>query len=129
VIRLNFKGKLVSCNRRLIPGKGRLVPSKAYKECKEVVVWCFKSQYAGKPLSNPDILLFYKIGKKADYHNYAKLVLDAMQEAGILKDDKDIGWLNQAPPELHKDGEQDEVVVIITGGKDEEGHDRIKNSN
>jgi Holliday junction resolvase RusA-like endonuclease len=113
---LRWSGKMVGENRRLIPARGRLINSNEYRACKADLIKTFMEQYGSKePLKKPDVLIFYEVNSRCDHHNFQKPILDALQKAGVIQNDKNVGWVNNAPPERHKMGEPDKLIIMLMG--------------
>lgn len=113
---LKWKGKVVSENRRLRPGNGRWYANADYKAFLEGMAWTFRGQIpAGRVYGRPDVIIVMSVGPRLDHHNMHKPILDAIERAGLVKNDRDIGWVKMAPPERHPQGQEDEITVILTG--------------
>lgn len=87
----SWHGKAVSENRRLLPGaaKGRLISNPDYKAFKESVAWACKleNEHLEGPVS---VRLFLELGLRMDAQNVIKPVLDALELAGVIKNDKQV---------------------------------------
>ena len=84
-----WTGRAVSENQRLSPGKGRLIPNKGYKSFKESVAWVLKShvEHFKGPVS---VRLFMELNPRMDAQNVIKPVLDALELAGVIDNDKQV---------------------------------------
>jgi Holliday junction resolvase RusA-like endonuclease len=111
----NWEGLAVSENRRLKQGKGRWYANPNYKVFLDGMTWKFHSQKAGIEFARPDVLIVVSVGTKMDHHNLHKPILDALERAGIIDNDRNVGWVRMAPPEKHPQGQLDKVTVILTG--------------
>lgn len=84
---------LVSSNRRIIPCKGRFCNNPKYQDSKRYIADFLKLSYKfDKPIDikNKMIILEFYIDNRKDSDNCIKIVFDALQEAGVIKNDKDI---------------------------------------
>ena len=84
-----WHGRAVSENDRLLPGKGRFRLNPAYKAFKESVAWFCKlenEQFKG-PVS---VRLWMELNPRIDAQNVIKPVLDALEVAGTIKNDKQV---------------------------------------
>ena len=84
-----WHGRAVSENRRLAPGEGRYRANKAYKAFKESVAWACKLhlEHCEGPVS---VRLFMDLNPRMDAQNVIKPVLDALELAGIINNDKQV---------------------------------------
>jgi len=86
--------QIVSDNERLIPvimkGKPRVVTSGKYKKCKEQLRVLMREQMPEgyKPPEEP--VIFMQVQTYKDIGNIAKVVMDALEGAGVIKNDRDI---------------------------------------
>ncbi len=85
----SWHGRAVSENDRLLPGKGRFRINPAYKAFKESVAWTCKleNEHFEGPVS---VRLFIELNPRIDAQNVIKPVLDALEIAGIIKNDKQV---------------------------------------
>ena len=88
--------KLVSTNRRLAPGKGgRWFTTKDYKQCKTDLTTIFKDQYIfvneiekEEIKESEDLIMKIDLVTYKDIDNPIKLIIDIINDIGIIKDDK-----------------------------------------
>ena len=69
---------------------GRHYLPQNYRNWKTNAIWELKQQHQGSPIAVPvqiEILLIGKHSRRGDADNIAGAILDAMVQAGILKDD------------------------------------------
>ena len=88
-----WSGHVVSENRRLAPGRGRWHLSKEYRAFKLSLVSAFTpgaERFEG-PVSVR--LIMQLRNKRRDAQNLIKPVLDALQEAGVYADDRQVRHL------------------------------------
>jgi len=93
MITAKWIGLAVSDNRRLIPGKGRLVANRAYKKFKEGMAWeltIFETYGREERVS---VILRVKLPAHMDVSAIIKAALDAIQLSGVIKDDNQIDRL------------------------------------
>ncbi len=109
-----WSGKAVSENDRLLPGKGRWRSSLAYKGFKESVAWALRAEHLDKPPIEGSVsvrLLMY-LNADMDAANVIKPVLDAIELARVVKNDKQIRtfWFHREDTEK---GEDDWIGIMI----------------
>jgi len=87
-----WTGRAVSENDRLLPGKGRWKPNPEYKAFKESVAWVLRQEQLDRPpIEGPVcVRLFIELNPKMDAQNVLKPVFDALELAGVIKNDKQI---------------------------------------
>jgi len=92
VIIASWTGKAVSENDRLLPGRGRWRANPAYKAFKESVAWVLRIEQEDMPsIEEPvSVRLFLELNPKIDAQNVLKPVFDALQLAGVIKNDRQI---------------------------------------
>jgi len=85
----SWHGRAISENDRLLPGKGRFRINPAYKAFKESVAWfCMQElEYFEGPVS---VRLFMELNPRIDAQNVIKPVLDDLELAGVIKNDKQV---------------------------------------
>lgn len=88
----SWTGKAVSENDRLLPGRGRWRANPEYKAFKEGVAWVLRiEQKDTPPIKGPVcVQLFMELNPDMDAQNIIKPLLDALELAGVIKDDKQI---------------------------------------
>ena len=129
--------KIISDNERLFPvimgqkkmvyfgkeikygGHPRSVPTKAYKECKQILIDEMIGQTSQKciPYMRPwNYNIKIKILAKTykDIGNIRKILTDSIQEAGIIENDRYITFLMMTKIPV-KRGQLDEVEIYVTG--------------
>ena len=91
----------VSANRRLIPARGRWVLDSKYRAWKETAAFELLAQLQAAPHEQLPVGPRAFVGiwvhepdkRRRDLDNLAKPVLDALQAAGILRNDSDVDEL------------------------------------
>jgi Holliday junction resolvase RusA-like endonuclease len=113
---VGWRGKVVSANRRLVPGKGkaRWVGNPEYKSFLESLAYQIRG-YTRKRYKTCDLLLSFELSRQIDHHNLLKPICDAIEAAGVVKNDRDIGNILLMKPVRHKNGEDDYIQIHITG--------------
>jgi Holliday junction resolvase RusA-like endonuclease len=111
---LKWEGRAVSCNQRLASGRTRWKNGDDYRAFRDAMTIVFKTQWQ-RTYTAPDVLIHTEIGPRMDHHNLGKPILDALQAAGVIDNDKHIGWLTFSPPDRHKNGEPDKLIIFIRG--------------
>ena len=112
---LKWEGRAVGENRRLETARGRFYASANYKAFMDSMVWTFKAQGGKVLFTYPDVLIHASVGPLVDDHNLFKPILDAIERAGLVDNDRNIRWKRMAPPDRHPRGQDDEITVILTG--------------
>ena len=112
---LKWDGKTVTENRRLETARGRFYANANYKVFIESMIWTFKVQAAGIRFDCPDVLICVSVGPRVDHHNLHKPILDAIERAGLVDNDRNVRWVRMAPPERHPQGQDDKITIILTG--------------
>ena len=114
VIIASWRGKAVSENDRLLPGHGRFRANPAYKAFKESVAWvCRIEQRGGPPSEDPvSVRLFLELNPKMDAQNVLKPVFDALELAGVIKNDRQIRAFS-CYREDRAAGEDDRIGIIV----------------
>ena len=84
-----WHGRAVSENQRLLPGRGRWRPNPEYKGFLESVAWACKMhfEYFEGPVS---VRLSMDLNPRMDALNVIKPVIDALELAGVFKNDKQV---------------------------------------
>ena len=110
----SWTGKAVSENDRLLPGKGRWRANPAYKAFKEGVAMVLRvEQGSTPPLEGPVCArLFLELNPKMDAQNVLKPVFDALQLAGVIKNDRQIRTFS-CYREDRAAGEEDRIGIIV----------------
>lgn len=82
-----------------------------YKKFMKEMAEYFKTgfPYGGKV----DVEIWMSVSSRRDHHNVIEPIFDAMQKAGIVKNDKLIEEVLLHRPHRHKQGRPDEVVIVI----------------
>jgi len=85
-------GKAISENDRLLPGKGRFRVNPEYQAFKESVAWVLRKQHLDNPpVKGPVcVRLFIELNPGMDAQNILKPVFDALELAGVIKNDRQI---------------------------------------
>jgi Holliday junction resolvase RusA-like endonuclease len=107
-----WSGHAVSENRRLSKGRGRWVPNKDYQAFKESIAWVCKAhgEFFDCPVS---VRLHLVLNPRIDAQNVVKPVLDALEIAGIIKNDRQVRRF-----QFHRDDcgpkEDDRIAIYVT---------------
>ncbi len=114
MIRLVYKGELVSCNKRLAKGKNGYYNQKVYKAALDSMIYQFKGKCKTIEDARKNYFkLFYFIHPKKDVHNCQKITFDSLQGAGIVKDDKHIEFFSVGTARI-KQKEEESLVITIS---------------
>ena len=110
----SWTGKAVSENDRLLPGRGRWRANPAYKAFKDSVAWVLRIEQEDMPsIEEPvSVRLFLELNPKIDAQNVLKPVLDALQLAGVIKNDKQVRTFS-CHCEDRAAGEEDRIGIIV----------------
>lgn len=84
-----WHGKAISENRRLIPGTRRFQVDKHYQAFKESVAWACKP-HLERFKGSVSVRLFMELNPRMDAQNIIKPVLDALELAGVIDNDKQV---------------------------------------
>lgn len=112
-----WSGRAVSENRRMIPGKqGRHVSNPEYRAFKESVAWTCKAhgEYFDCPVS---VRLHLILNPRMDAQNVVKPVLDALEIAGVIHNDRQVRrfYFDREDRGL---GEEDRITITVTEVKE-----------
>ena len=109
-----WSGKAVSENHRLLPGKRRWRANPEYKGFKDSLAWALRAEQRDKPPmeGSVSVRLFMYLNAKMDAANVVKPVLDAIELARVVKNDKQIRtcWFHREDTEK---GEDDWIGIMI----------------
>lgn len=90
-----YHGPGVGTNRMHQKARGRLIETKEYKAALDAMTLVFRSQHSEKPCTEPvEVSLWIRCPKLADYHNYEKGILDALEKAGVYENDRQVVHTN-----------------------------------
>ena len=117
---LRYDGPAPKVNERLIPqrgGQGRMVLAARYRKAKDAMAYEFHRQWSGPPLTGR-LTVCIKHVSQLDVDAPVKGVLDALEAAAVIRDDKEVEMI-QVLRRLGKRGRFScEVVVVRMGGDD-----------
>ena len=116
---IKFQHHIVSDNKRTIPiiikGKPRQVPSTEYRKCKESLIEYMKFETPEHHIPyNKNIYVRIYIKTYKDILNPAKILVDALEGAGIIENDRFINFVYVAKTPI-KRGEIDSIEIQING--------------
>lgn len=106
-----WHGRAISENRRLAPGQGRFRINEDYRAFRESVAWTVKAHAEAFP-GPVSVRLFLELNPRMDAQNVIKPVLDALQDAGVLKDDRQVQRLSFYRED--RKGSEDTIGIIVT---------------
>jgi Holliday junction resolvase RusA-like endonuclease len=93
---LTYCGPIATENSRLAPGGRRMIAGEHYRAAKDAMIMTFRSQVAarsqpvfpkGRPLW---VHISARVPVRMDHHGVLKMVLDAMEAAGVYANDRDV---------------------------------------
>ena len=110
-----WTGLAVSENDRILPGRGRWRANPAYKAFKEGVTWVLRiKQLDTPPIEGPVcVRLFMELNPDMDAQNLVKPVLDALELARVIKNDKQVRSFSFYREDT-KSKNQDSIGIIVT---------------
>lgn len=107
-----WHGRAVSENQRLAPGKGRYRVNEEYQAFKEGIAWVCKGHRA--VFEGPvGVRLFLLLNPRMDAQNIIKPVLDGLELAGVIKNDRQVRRLS-IYREDRQLKEEDTIGIIVT---------------
>ena len=92
-VEFEYRGLLVGVNQKTARYKKGAVNSKHYKLCIQNLCEEMILYKPSKPFTDPIQVNIVLYGYKYDVDNVAKPILDAMQQVGIIDDDKNVKQL------------------------------------
>jgi Holliday junction resolvase RusA-like endonuclease len=106
-----WTGRAVSENRRLAPGQDRWRAIKDYKAFKDSIAWTCKAHM--ERFDGPvAVRLLLVLNPKMDAQNVIKPVLDALELAGVIRNDRQVRTFSFYR-EDRPSGEKDDRIGII----------------
>jgi len=111
-MRVYWTGVAVGTNRRLIKGRGRFIANPEYTAFKYSMAWelsLHKEVFTG-PVS---VRLTLELNKRMDTDSVIKPCLDALQEAGVVKNDKQVRIINVFRKD--REGKEDKITFNVRG--------------
>lgn len=110
-IQLTYEGPVVTENKRLVPARGRLVPNGKYKKFKQDMAVVFKSQTAIRNIKDFNIEIYIYCNNRIDAHNLIKPIMDSLQDADIIQNDKDCSILHLVKGS--NKGSKDTLILLM----------------
>jgi len=115
---IKWIGKVEGENKRLgINKQGRFYSQNGYKKFINSLIQQINIQHAQEPMEKFeglfDIYIKMSINNKRDHLNLLKPILDALQKAHIISNDKNVADTYIKKPNRHKMGELDTIEIII----------------
>ena len=116
-MKLHYYGLIAGENKRVRPGRGgRFYQDPDYRTMLEGMTLLFRSQWKGEPIAEPvHVELYARVPKRFDATNIIKPVLDALEAAGVYRNDNQVEHpeiLQSSKPSLVK--KHGGVVVVVT---------------
>jgi len=104
---------LVSSNSRLIPNKtgSRLVPNTKYKRSKEALFFRFNQLREFETYKNECVIMIV-IETYKDADNVGKIIIDALQDAGIIENDKNVAFVGIWKIPIKKNHQEKFIVNV-----------------
>ena len=122
MIIVQWAGKAVNKNRRYritqqaIP---KLVKTDVYKKWLADIGWRIKAETFKHYKTLQSVMISAVLDPAADHHNLVDVVLDALENCGLIVNDRDAGVVVSMPCKRHKRGESDEIWLFIQPGEEE----------
>jgi len=107
-----WHGRAVSENQRLAPGQGRFCANESYQAFKESLIWQIRP-YAEQFPGPVAVRITMILNSRIDASNIIKPVLDALQAAGVVKNDKLVQKM-QWTRENAKPKQDDWLCITVT---------------
>jgi len=108
-----WAGKAVSENRRLAKGRCRWIPNKDYQAFKESIAWACKKWADGQTFDGPvSVRLLMALNPRMDAQNVVKPVLDALELAGVIRNDRQVRQFGFYRTDRAK-GEDDRIDIFV----------------
>lgn len=108
-----WAGRAVSENRRLAKGQGRWIPNKNYQAFKESLAWTCKKEADGQSFQGPvSVRLLLTLNPRIDGQNVVKPVLDALQLAGVIRNDRQVRQFGFYRIDRER-GEEDRIDIFV----------------
>lgn len=87
-IKLFYTGSVISSNKRLIPSRGRFISGTKYRNFKTDMAMTWQLQSKHRNVGEFDIDIYCRVNNRLDHHNLLKPILDSLQDAVIIQNDK-----------------------------------------
>lgn len=106
-----WTGRAISENRRIAPGNGRFRVNEDYRAFRESLAWMIKprAEHFAGPVC---VRLILQLNPRMDAQNVIKPVLDALQDAGVLDDDRQVQRLSLYRED--RKGTEDTIGIVVT---------------
>ena len=118
-----WHGRAVSENKRLAPGRGRFRANPDYQAFKESIAWTVRP-HAEQMRGPVSVRLLLTLNPRMDAQNVIKPVLDALQLAGVIRDDRQVKALSfyrvNPPPK-----KEDSICIMVTEVPEEKVSDLL----
>lgn len=105
--------KLPRINRKMgatvVGGRARLFTTKEHKQTMEQLAWAFRSSWKGAPIDHyVDAHITIAMSKRTDTDAPVKSILDALEDAGVVENDKRVRDLV-----VRREYQSDEFVEVV----------------
>lgn len=107
-----WSGRAISENQRLAPGQGRFRVNEEYRAFKESVALAIRGHGEASFEGSVSVRLLVELNPRMDAQNIIKPVLDALQLAGVLKDDRQVRQLSLYRED--RQSKQDTILIVVT---------------
>jgi len=114
MIAVKWTGKAVSVNKWHMVRAGRIYASNEYKQFIESLAWAIKGESGCRVYRKISLIIHVTLNNRMDHHNLIKPVCDAIEQSGIIMNDKNIEDIRLRPAERHRQGEKDEIILMIS---------------
>lgn len=116
---LHWTGRAVGKNRMHTIARGRLIKTSKYRTFLDALSLTFRAQHQGRPMPGQlyiDIRI--TVGTRRDGQNLIDPVLDALEQGGIIENDRHLSVL-RLQVDRHKQKDPDQIEVSVRRLKDE----------
>jgi Holliday junction resolvase RusA-like endonuclease len=113
-IAAEWAGRVAGVNRRLMVTRyGKVYSSKPYKGFRTGLAWAISAAAAGLKLCGPAaVRIQFTVDRARDIDSGVKVVLDSLEDAGVLHDDNQVVRL-EVTKLVHRRREEDRVRVEV----------------
>jgi Holliday junction resolvase RusA-like endonuclease len=109
-----WTGKAVTKNKwhTVMRGTNRIIKTTAYRKFEESLIACFVQQkkiYSGKV----EVVIKMSVNARTDHHNLLQPILDALEKAKVVSDDRFVSRVLLLEPERHGPKEDDRIMITV----------------
>jgi len=114
---LRWTGRAVSKNRMHVVQRGgrRLIKTREYRAFLDSMVLSWARYRPEWPIGRFDVRIDVVLGPRMDAQNVIDPVLDALEQANIIANDRNLRTLTLHKVGVHDQGDDDAIEVVVTG--------------